>query len=90
MTRYYVKISSALVAQIQTERCTLPEGWRLVERFGPRYPDQECWLVEDALAGEEFEGFLVTPYITMTLNEPDNPSAGYISTVTDREIVTTP
>lgn len=84
MTRYYVDISISLRGQIESGDCKLPDGWRLVERWGPRFKDTERWLVEDDNAGEEFEGYLVTPFFTMTLID-EGPD--YTVEVTGREIM---
>lgn len=67
MTRYYVEISPSLVSAYVNGDCTYPEGWRLIERFGPRSKSLERWIVEDDGAGEEFEDFLVMPIFTMEL-----------------------
>ena len=93
MTRYYVNMAPSIVKMLQDPESEVPapKGWRLVERFGPRFEVQECWLVEDDGAGEEFEGFLVMPAFTMSLTNPDDPDDNsYVVTVTEREIVKAP
>ena len=66
MTRYYVDISASLIAEYLGGGLKVPDGWRLVERWGPRDKDMERWIVEDDDAGEEFEGYLVAPTFRMT------------------------
>lgn len=83
MTRYYVDLSPTMASQIGSGELNFPEGWRLIERWGPRFKDMERWIVEDDYAGEEFEGYLVMPVFTMTLIG-DGPD--YTTEVTDREI----
>lgn len=93
MTRYYVNMAPSLVTAIQegTEGYKLPEGWRMIERFGPRFEQTECWIVEDDGAGTEFEDFLVLPTFTVTLNNPNDPEDNsFTVTVFDREIVKSP
>lgn len=82
MTRYYVDVTPSLTWQINERK--FPEGWRLIERWGPRYKDTERWIVEDDYAGEEFEGYLVSPIFRLTLigEGPD-----YIVEIADREIL---
>lgn len=84
MTRYYVDIAPSLQAAIDSEEYKLPEGWRLIERWGPRFKDTERWIVEDDYAGEEFEGYLVIPIFTMTLID-EGPD--YTVEVSEREIL---
>jgi hypothetical protein len=67
VTRYYVDISSDLVEEYKHGEAQVPEGWRLVERWGPRSKDMERWIVEDDGASEEFEDYLVCPEFKMTL-----------------------
>jgi hypothetical protein len=83
VTRYYVDMSVELAAQVQNGEFRVPAGWRLVERWGPRNKDIERWLVEDDNAGEEFEGYLISPVFRMQLigEGPD-----YAVEVTSREI----
>ena len=87
MAKYFVDISASLVASMEEGWWATPEGWRLIERWGPRGKDMERWIVEDDYAGEEFEGYLITPVFRMTLigEGPD-----YITEVSDREIVPAP
>lgn len=89
MTRYYVNMSPSLVDALlnEVEGYKAPEGWRLVERYGPRFQQTECWIVEDEGAGPEFEDFLVLPTFRMTLIG-EGPE--YTVTVDDREIVQAP
>lgn len=87
MTRYYTEISTSLVRQYEEGTIKVPEGWRLVKRWGPRYGDFECWIVEDDLAGGEFEDYLVTPVFQMTLVD-DGPD--YTVEIVDREIWKSP
>lgn len=87
MARYYVDIAPSLVEQIQAEWWATPNGWRLIERWGPRFTYTERWLVEDDYAGEEFEGYLIEPVFKMTLIG-DGPD--YITEVTGREILAAP
>lgn len=84
MTRYYVDISSSLQVGIREGQYKLPDGWRLVERWGPRFKDTERWIVEDDYAGEEFEGYLVIPIFRMTLID-EGPD--YTVEVIEREIL---
>jgi hypothetical protein len=70
--------------QIQSGECKLPLGWRLIERWGPRFKDIERWVVEDDYAGDEFEGCLVSPIFKMTLID-EGPD--YTVEVSEREIL---
>jgi hypothetical protein len=82
--RYYIDISSDLVGAVRSGEIGCPDGWRLVERFGPRNKMTERWIVEDDGAGPEYEDMLVIPIFTMTLIG-EGPE--YETTVTDREII---
>lgn len=92
MTRYYVNIAPSLVQMLQDPESDTqcPEGWRMIERFGPRFEQNECWIVEDDNAGPEFEDHLVMPSFRATVNDMDDPDAGVTVTVYDREIVKAP
>lgn len=90
MTRYFVNISPSLVKAMVSGETKMPEGWRLVERYGPRFEQNECWIVEDDDAGPEFEGYLVTPSFRATVDDMDDPDSEYTVTVFEREIVKVP
>jgi len=92
VTRYYVNMAPSLAQMLNDPESELPmpEGWRLIGRYGPRFEQQECWIVEDENAGPEFEDFLVLPIFTMTIDNPDDPDSKTTVRVTDREIMQAP
>ena len=63
MTRYYVDISADLIKQIKGDDSAFPDGWRLVERWGPRDLMTERWIVEDDYAPAYLEDCLVEPVL---------------------------
>lgn len=66
MTRYYTDISDDLLEGDYA--IAWPEGFRLVEPFGPRDLFFQRWLVEDDHAPPEFEGHLVQPVFSWDVN----------------------
>lgn len=90
MTRYYVNISPSLAKAMLDGDTKMPEGWRMIERFGPRFEQNECWIVEDEGAGPEFEDHLVMPSFKATVDDMDDPDSSYTVTVFEREIVKVP
>lgn len=83
MTRYYVDFSSDLITEYFIGDVRVPDGFRLIERWGPRFSDTERWLVEDDYASDEFEGYLVMPIFMLTLID-DGPE--HTAVITEREI----
>lgn len=67
MTRYYVDVSDDLLKGDYA--IAWPEGFRLVERFGPKDLFFQRWLVEDDHAPPEFEGHLVVLSISWDRDE---------------------
>ena len=89
MTRYYVDISPDLINDIirLEGAISMPDGFRLIERYGPRFKHIERWLVEDEYAPEELEGFLISPVFQKNLID-GGPE--YTVTVSAREIMPRP
>jgi hypothetical protein len=54
VTRYYIDISPELVNSSE-----FPDGFRLIQRWGPRDSHRERWIVEDEGADASYEDHLV-------------------------------
>ena len=85
--RYYVNMSTDLAKEYKAGNLRLPDGWRLVKRWGPRYKEMECWIVEDDFCSEDYADYLVMPIFKMTLIG-DGPE--YNVTVSERTIMPSP
>lgn len=70
MTKYYVRISAQLVNSLTGVYANLPDGFRLIERWGPRGKDTETWLVEDDNAPPHLYWHMVNLTIGSVEGEP--------------------